>query len=57
MWYVFKKKNKPEEDIVYISGTRKTILNTYNGGYYGSNKFRKCYHQDFETRDLLHEGE
>lgn len=57
MWYVFKKKNRPEEDIVYISGTRKTILNTYNGGYYGSNEFRKCYHQDFETRDLLHEGE
>ena len=39
----------------YVSGTRRVILNTFDGGYYGSNAFRKQWHDIFV--DKLHKGE
>lgn len=37
-----------------ISGTRRTTLRNYDGGYYGSNAFRQQYHDFF--RDRLPKG-
>lgn len=39
----------------YISGTRRTVLNDWDGGYYGSNQFRKKYHDFFKGK--LHKNE
>lgn len=33
-----------------ISGTRRMILDDYEGGYYGSNKFREKYHEYFKDK-------
>jgi len=41
----------------YISGTRRTVLTDFNGGYHGSNAFRKYFHDDFKENDKLHYGE
>lgn len=34
----------------YVTGTRRTVLDGYEGGYYGSNKFREQYHKLFEGK-------
>ena len=34
----------------YISGTRRTVLNDYDGGFYGSNKFREAHSKFFEGK-------
>lgn len=39
----------------YVSGTRRVILEGYDGGYYGSNGFRKQHDDAFEGK--LHKGE
>ena len=39
----------------YVSGTRRTVLDNYDGGFYGSNEFREQYHKFFEGK--LHKGE
>lgn len=43
---------KPREVRRYdcISGTRRTTLRNYEGGYYGSNAFREKYHKFFSER-------
>lgn len=43
---------RPHEVRTYkcISGTRRTTLTNYNGGYYGSNAFREKYHEFFKER-------
>ena len=33
-----------------ISGTRRTILESFDGGFYGNNEFRKKYHDFFATK-------
>lgn len=33
-----------------VTGTRRTILDTFDGGFYGSNEFRKKYHDFFEGK-------
>jgi hypothetical protein len=38
-----------------VSGTRRTILTDFKGGYYGSDEFRKAYHDFFEGK--LRKGE
>ena len=47
---------KPGESRRYVcvSGTRRTTLRNYEGGYYGSNAFREKYHAFF--RDRLPKG-
>lgn len=39
----------------YVSGTRRTVLENFDGGYYGSNEFREQHSKFFE--DKLHKGE
>ena len=34
----------------YVSGTRRTVLDNYDGGFYGSNEFREQYHRFFEGK-------
>lgn len=38
-----------------VSGSRRVILDSFDGGYYGDNKFRKQYHDLFSTK--LKKGE
>ena len=38
-----------------VSGTRRVVLDSFDGGYYGSNEFRKQHHDFFEGK--LHKGE
>ena len=47
---LFHIKPKVKEEWELVSGTRRTILKNYDGGFYGSNKFRKQYHDFFEGK-------
>ena len=47
----FKEKfGKPVYDYGYVSGTRRTVLEDYEGGYYGSNEFREQHSKIFEGK-------
>ena len=35
-----------------VSGTRRTVMDTFDGGFYGSNLFRKQYHDFFDGKLL-----
>lgn len=52
---LFKREGAPIYDWGYVSGTRRTVLENYNGGYYGSNEFREPHSKFFEGK--LHKGE
>lgn len=45
----------PIYDWGYVSGTRRTVLENFDGGYYGSNEFREQHSKFFEGK--LHKGE
>ena len=45
----------PYYDWGYVSGTRRTVLESFEGGYYGSNEFREAHSKFFEGK--LHKGE
>jgi len=47
---IFKLKDKEIKKFTCTSGTRRTILNNYVGGYYGSNEFRQKYHELFKDK-------
>lgn len=51
-WFtrMFGAKEKQIEEYKPISGTRRTILRNYGGGYYGDNDFRKQYDDFFAAR-------
>ena len=49
------KDGKPIYEYGYIDGTRRTLLTSYDGGFYGSNEFRKHFHEAIEGK--LHQGE
>lgn len=34
----------------YVSGTRRTVLDTYDGGFYGNDTFREKWHKFFEGK-------
>ena len=40
----------PIYDWSYVSDTRRTVLENYNGGYYGSNEFREQHSKTFEGK-------
>lgn len=50
------KKNEPERhsnpiyEYDYVSGTRRTVLENFEGGYYGSNAFREPHTKFFEGK-------
>ena len=45
----------PIYDWGYVSGTRRTVLENFEGGYYGSNEFRETHSKFFEGK--LHKNE
>ena len=64
MWHdLFKMKapfedrhdGEPIYDYGYVSGTRRTVLENFEGGYYGSNEFREAHSKFFEGK--LNRGE
>ena len=44
------KHVKPIYNWGYVSGTRRTVLENYEGGYYGSNEFREQHSKFFEGK-------
>ena len=50
-----RREGTPVYEWDYVSGTRRTVLDNYDGGFYGSNEFREQYHKFFEGK--LHKGE
>ena len=52
---ITRKEGKPIYDWGYVSGTRRTVLDNYEGGYYGSNEFREPHSKMFEGK--LNKGE
>ena len=47
---LFRLKDKVSEKYSVVSGTRRTTLSGYDGGYYGSNEFRKKYNDFFADK-------
>lgn len=45
-----KHDGEPIYDWGYVSGTRRTVLNDFEGGYYGSNAFREVHSKFFEGK-------
>ena len=43
-------KNKETRRYKCVSGTRRTVLKDFNGGYYGDDTFRQKYHNFFKER-------
>ena len=52
---IFRREGTPIYEYGYVSGTRRTVLENYEGGYYGDNAFREEHSRAFEGK--LHEGE
>ena len=53
--YIFHREGTPIYDWGYVTGTRRTVLENYEGGYYGDNEFREQHSKMFEGK--LHKGE
>ena len=47
---IFRRDGTPIYDWGYVSGTRRTILDDYDGGFYGSNAFRESHAKMFEGK-------
>jgi hypothetical protein len=47
---LFRKEGTPIYDWGYVSGTRRVVLDDYEGGYYGSNEFRETHSKVFEGK-------
>ncbi len=44
---LFKRQGTPIYDWGYVSGTRRVVLDSFDGGFYGSNEFREQHHNTF----------
>lgn len=63
LWAKLWKKPEPEEEHDgnpiynwgYVTGTRRVVLDNYDGGFYGDNAFREPHAKAFEGK--LHKGE
>ena len=49
------RAGQPIYDWGYVTGTRRTVLEDFKGGFYGSNEFREIHSKFFEGK--LHKGE
>ena len=49
---LFRREGTPIYDWGVVSGTRRTVLDSFDGGFYGSNEFRKPYHDFFDGKLL-----
>jgi hypothetical protein len=47
---LFGLKDKEVKEFKLVSGTRRTVLKKFDGGYYGNDEFRKKYHDFFEEK-------
>lgn len=47
---LFHRKGTPIYDWGYVTGTRRVVLDDYDGGFYGSNEFRKQHADFFEGK-------
>lgn len=47
---IFKLKDKEIKRFKLVSGTRRTILKDFDGGYYGDDNFRKKWHDFFKDK-------
>lgn len=47
---LFRRDGTPVYDWGYVSGTRRTVLENYEGGFYGSNTFREPHSKFFEGK-------
>ena len=47
---IFRSEGAPIYDWGYVSGTRRTVLENFEGGYYGSNEFREAHSKFFEGK-------
>ena len=52
---LLRKEPRIKKEWTYVSGTRRCILEDFDGGFYGSNEFRKPWHDFFEEK--LEKGE
>ena len=52
---ITRKQGTPIYDYGYISGTRRVVLDSFDGGFYGSNEFREQHAKVFEGK--LEKGE
>lgn len=52
---ILRRQGEPIYDWGYVSGTRRVVLDNYEGGFYGDNSFREKYSKAFEGK--LHKGE
>ena len=48
--YLFRREGTPIYDWGYVSGTRRTVLEDFEGGYYGSNEFREQHSKTFKGK-------
>ena len=53
--WLLRREGTPIYEYGYVSGTRRTILENYEGGYYGDNAFREPHCKIFEGK--LNRGE
>lgn len=47
---ILRREGTPIYDYGYVSGTRRTVLENYEGGYYGDNSFREQHSKTFEGK-------
>lgn len=52
---ILKREGKPIYEYDYISGTRRTVLDSFDGGFYGSNAFRKQFEDRLRGKLLKNE--
>ena len=50
--WLFRREGEVIYDWGAVSGTRRTVMDTFEGGFYGSNEFRKQYHDFFDGKLL-----
>ena len=48
--WLFRREGTPIYEYGYVSGTRRTVLENYEGGYYGDNSFREQHSKIFEGK-------
>ena len=50
MDWLCRRQGKPVYDWGYVSGTRRVVLENYEGGFYGDNQFREQHSKMFEGK-------
>lgn len=48
--WLFRRQGTPIYDYGYVSGTRRVVLEDFDGGFYGSNEFREQHSKVFEGK-------